>query len=42
MNRLFIATLTTFLAVSAFAYARSARENPSQPHIPTWKMLPQK
>ncbi len=42
MNRLFIVTLAAFLAVSAVAYACGARENASQPHIPTWKALPAK
>lgn len=42
MTRLLITALAAFLAVSALAYARSARENASPPHVPTWKMVPAK
>lgn len=34
MNRLLLAALISFLAVGAFAYTRSAKQNTSPPHVP--------
>jgi hypothetical protein len=37
LNRLLGGLLVAVLAVGAFALWRGTTENPSQPHVPTWK-----